>query len=123
MKILVVDDSIFMQKTLTRIIENHFSQVTLFTGSNGLQGLKVYESEKPDIIIVDLLMPVMTGLEMIETVRKSDNKVKIIVLTADVQKSVFNEIEPLSVEALINKPLNDEKIEKLINIIGGSNDA
>lgn len=100
-------------------MEEHIPDAQLFVGASGQDGLIIYEKENPDLIVTDLLMPLMTGQEFITIIRKTDLLVKIIVITADIQKTVREEIEALGVIAFVNKPLTGERIEQLFNTIKG----
>jgi CheY-like chemotaxis protein len=85
--------------------------------SNGLEGYNLYRSEKPDLIVMDLLMPEMNGWELLKLIREKDLDIKIIVLSADVQKATRDEIEKFGITAFIPKPFNKEKTERLINLV------
>lgn len=117
MIILIVDDSIFMQNIVKATLTKNFPDATLITAINGEEGLNLYKTNKPNYIITDLLMPGMNGIELVKTIRSSDSKVKIIIISADIQKTVKDEIEKLKVSAFINKPFKEEKIFQLIDTI------
>lgn len=117
MKVLIVDDSIFIRKFVEKYIKESFPEANLFFAESGEQGYDVYKLEKPDVIITDLLMPGMGGKAFLELVRQSDNEVKMIVLSADIQKIVRDEIEQMNVMEFFNKPLNPNKIVRMISIL------
>lgn len=121
MKILVIDDSIFMQKLVESSLEKNFPEVIIITADNGEDGFNLYQIEKPNYIVTDLLMPGMDGIELVHKIRDFDKEVKIIVITADIQKTVRDEIERLQVSAFINKPFNEEKVIQLIKTIRSGN--
>ncbi len=82
-KILVVEDDLIMRKLITRILLNEgFYEVD--EASNGQVALKMMETDKPDLMILDLMMPVMDGFEVLKNVRKDQNleNLPVIVLTA-----------------------------------------
>lgn len=117
MKILMVEDSQFVQNVTSRLIRQHFPDVHILTAGDGETGYMMFHSEKPDIVFTDLLMPKLTGQEMIKLVKRDDPHARIIVLSADVQKITKDELETLGILAFINKPLDAEKAERLINIL------
>lgn len=117
MKILVVDDSNFVRSLVGKTLQINISSLELLTASNGIEGYNLYLTEKPDLIVMDLLMPEMNGWELLKLIRGVDLNVKIIVFSADVQKSTKDEIEKLGVTAFIHKPFNNEKAEQLINLV------
>ena len=60
-KVLIVDDAIFMQKVASGMLSVKYETIT---ASSGAEALELYEKEKPDLILSDLIMPGMTGLEL-----------------------------------------------------------
>ena len=117
MKILVVDDSNFVRSLVGKTLQINIPLLVLLMASNGLEGYNLYRSEKPDLIVMDLLMPEMNGWELLKLIREKDLDIKIIVLSADVQKATRDEIEKFGITAFIPKPFNKEKTERLINLV------
>lgn len=91
--------------------------------SNGAEGLVLYEQQKPDYIISDLLMPEINGREMVARIREKDPDTKIIILTADVQKTTREIIKDYNVLSFINKPITAEKIDCLVKLLEEGKDA
>ncbi|WP_411678101.1 response regulator [Caproicibacter sp.] len=112
--VLIVDDSVFSQKVtanlLKKIMQGKVMEISF--ASDGEEGLEKFRSLKPDFIFIDLLMPKLSGAELVRIVQKEGGS-GVIVVTADVQKSVREEIEAQNVLAFVNKPLNDEKMRLL----------
>jgi len=75
------------------------------TAENGKLGLELCEEMQPDIILLDLMMPVMTGEEMLARLRKTDwgKKIKVIILTNRGEQEIPPEVKELGVDALILK--------------------
>ncbi len=75
------------------------------TAENGKLGLELAEQMKPDIILLDLMMPIMTGEEMLAHLRKTDwgKKIKVIILTNRGEQEIPPEVKELDVTALILK--------------------
>lgn len=78
---------------------------TVETAENGQLGLELAEHMKPDIILLDLMMPVMTGEEMLAAMRKTDwgKDIKVIVLTNRGEQEIPPEVKKLGVSAIILK--------------------
>jgi DNA-binding response OmpR family regulator len=78
---------------------------TVETAENGKLGLELAEKMKPDIILLDLMMPIMTGEEMLAKLRKSEwgKNIKVIILTNRGEQEIPDEVRELGVEALILK--------------------
>ncbi len=116
-KVLIVDDSIFSQKINANFINKYLNDVEFFYADDGLEGFEKYKEINPDYIILDLLMPKLNGKELIELIKQYDNNAKIIVVTADVQKSVREEIDSYNIMSFVNKPLNDIKAQLICEMI------
>ena len=109
-KILVADDEIHIVHVVAMKLRNNGFDVV--TAENGAESLKLAFSEKPDMIITDFQMPAMTGLEMIEELRKHDDMlgVPVIMLTArgfavdEDQKQRFN------ISKCISKPFSPKEL-------------
>lgn len=116
MKILIVDDSNFSQKVESNLLQKYVKNADIHFASDGKEGLEKYKEIEPDYIFIDLLMPKMNGHEMIKLLKEYDNTAKIFVVSADVQKSVREEIEGYGIVSFINKPIDEEKA-KLISYL------
>jgi len=117
MKILLVDDSNFIRSLVGKTLQTNIPNLELLVASDGIEGYNLYRSEKPDLIVMDLLMPEMNGWELLKLIREVDLGVKIVVFSADVQKATRDEIETFGITAFIHKPFNKEKAEQLINLV------
>jgi len=81
-KLLYVEDETTIRKNHTFYIQNNFPDIEIYEAEDGEKGLLAYKKHQPDIIITDLSMPNMCGLEMIESIRETDNEIKIVVFSA-----------------------------------------
>ena len=117
MNILVVDDSIFVRQFMKKYLLEMKPNVELDFAASGEEGYQVYLEKHPSLIITDLLMPGMGGQAFIEAVRKNDTATKIIVLSADIQKTVKDEIVALGVSAFLNKPITRGNITTIADLI------
>lgn len=115
--ILIVDDSIFSQKITASLLKKYLNNLEISYANDGQEGFIKYQELKPDYIFLDLLMPKIDGFELIKMIKEHDENAKIIVLSADVQKNVQNEISSYNVISFINKPFNDEKAELICQLI------
>lgn len=117
MKILVVDDSIFVRQFVKKYLLELNPHVELDFAASGEEGYAIYREKSPDLIITDLLMPGMGGQGFIQKIRAGDSKTRIVVLSADIQKTVKEEISALKVTAFLNKPVNRENIRFISGLI------
>lgn len=123
MKLLIVDDSSFTQIVTSNLMKKHFKDVEIITAKDGLEGFEKYKETKPDYIFVDLLMPKLSGSELVKMIKEYDEKARIFIVTADVQKSVREEMEALNIRAFINKPFDEAKAKYVFDIIKDDGDG
>ena len=75
MKILIADDEVIERKVLEKKLNKHYSDTcSVLTAQNGRQVLDIYEREHPQILILDIEMPVINGLEAAKEIRKKDDQ-------------------------------------------------
>ncbi len=117
-KILSVDDS----KTIRMIVKRTFApyEATVLEAGNGEEGLATTAAEKPDLIILDITMPVMDGVTMLGKL-KEDPELKgipVIMLTAESGRENVTFIAKLGVRDYLVKPFKDEQlIEKVSRVV------
>ena len=116
-KILIVDDSVFSQRITANLVKKNMPEVEVHFANDGKDGLEKYELVKPDYVFVDLLMPHISGRELICLLKEKDPVAKIIVISADVQKNVRKEVESYDVMGFLNKPFDDEKAQLVCTMI------
>lgn len=81
-KVLIVEDEVLVREGLKSIIGwEKLEMEVIGDVANGKQALEIYEREKPDIILTDIRMPVMDGMELIAQIRKKDERTRIVILT------------------------------------------
>lgn len=110
LKILSVDDSKMIHTVIAKAFKNY--NVEIFFASNGVEGLAVATREKPDIIILDVTMPVMDGVETLSKL-KSDPSLKdipVIMLTAEAGKENVIKIAKIGIRDYIIKPFTEQLV-------------
>lgn len=107
-KILVVDDSALSRRTLRRILESANYEVV--EADDGMTALETYFLEKPDLVLLDLVMKGMYGLEVLAKLREMDPKAMVIVATADIQSSTRTMVNEAGALAFVNKPFVPEEV-------------
>ena len=119
MKILVIDDSSLYQKIHVKLLKTHLKEAEYLTASNGWEGYQIFEKEEPDFIILDLLMPVMNGIEFLKLFRDKhpNSTTRIIVLSADVQRMVKEEVMEMGAVGFVHKPLTEERAREIADDI------
>jgi two-component system chemotaxis response regulator CheY len=107
-KVLVVDDSGLARRTLREILESAGYEVA--EASDGLNALERYFIEKPSIVMLDLVMKGMYGLDVLTKLRELDPDVKVIVVSADIQTSSHELVEEAGGVSFVNKPFDRNDI-------------
>jgi len=117
-RILVVDDEPNIVQTLRDRLE--MNEYTVFTACNGQEGLKKAQQEKPDVILLDVIMPIMNGHEMLEVLRKQPecDDISVIMLTARSQTQDIARAHASGIDDYIVKPFDlSELLEKIETVI------
>ncbi len=100
--VLLVEDNIEVQEQLSLFLKNKVK--SLYTALNGREGVESFKANKPDVIITDIRMPVMSGLEMAEKIRSVDQDIPIIVTTAFNEQDYFIKSIDISIDKYVIKP-------------------
>ncbi len=114
MKILIIEDEIGIANFLKQGLEEE--GYTVFVANDGKNGLDLVQTQKVNMVLLDWILPEMTGIEVCKTIRKSDTKTPIIFLTA--KDTVQETIEGLKAGAndYIKKPFSFEELVARIKI-------
>lgn len=114
-KILTADDSAFMRKVLIDILTDA-GYDNIIEAENGKQALEKYKSESPDLILLDIVMPEIDGIETLKQIGKS---AKVIMITAVGQESIMDDAKANGALGYIIKPFDKEKvIEEVKKVVG-----
>ena len=108
LKMLYVEDDLLMQKSSVEMFSNFFSNITV--ASNGEEGLSLYNENTYDVIITDISMPRMDGIEMITHIRQDDESIPIIVFSAWNDASSMAACISLNIDAYMLKPLDSKNL-------------
>lgn len=111
MKIAIIDDSKFMRRLITASIQEVRPDATLTEFVDAADALPKISELKPDLITLDMLMPKMSGLEFLEKIRDLPERPRVVVVTADIQKSVRERCTEWGVHDFIQKPITPEKLQ------------
>lgn len=114
--VLIVDDS----KTSRKILESILTEGGLTVvgqAENGELGVSMYKELKPDVVTMDITMPVMDGVESLRLIKEYDPDAKVVMVTAAGQKSKIIEALKLGVEDFLTKPYEADEIVATIKKI------
>lgn len=107
-KILIVDDSALSRRTLRRICETAGYEVV--EANDGMTALEVYFLEKPSLVLLDLVMKGMYGLDVLVKLRELDQQARVVVASADIQSSTRKMVAEAGALGFINKPFVSEQV-------------
>ena len=113
-KVLIVDDSALTRRSLRQILETVGYEVV--EAENGLDGLERYFLDKPDVVLLDLVMRGMYGLEVLQKIRELDPRARIVVVSADIQTSSQDLAGEAGAAAFINKPFDKTEILSALDV-------
>jgi two-component system chemotaxis response regulator CheY len=112
-RLLVVDDALFMRKLICGVAAEAGWQVVGEAG-NGAEAISLYQQHRPDLVTMDLVMPVMGGLEALRQIRAVDPEAKVVVVTAlDQKQSLMDSIREGAIDFIV-KPFERERVLALL---------
>jgi len=121
--VLIIDDSKFSRLIVAKILEKHGFMV--MEAVNGDEGMKKVIELSPDCIILDLLMPGMSGHKFMKSIRQKKILTPIVVLSADIQDSTKEKVMENGAIAMLSKPPKErevlEAVESALNKSKGDN--
>src|ERR1044071_2397213 len=103
MKVLVVEDDIIMLASIEHQLKQDGFSVT--TASNGQDAMQAFQTDTPDLVITDILMPLTSGLEFLNLIRSSYNTIPVLVLSALDEEDTVVEAFNLGANAFLTKPV------------------
>jgi two-component system chemotaxis response regulator CheY len=106
--ILVVDDSSLARRSNRRALES--AGFTVIEAEDGLTALERYFVEKPDAVLLDLVMKGMYGLDVLSKLREMDPAARVVVISADIQTSSRDMVTAAGASGFLNKPAKAEDI-------------
>lgn len=107
-KILIVDDSALSRRTLRRILETAGYEVV--EAEDGMTALEMYFLEKPGLVLLDLVMKGMYGIDVLVKLREMDPNALVVVASADIQSSTRTMVDDAGALGFINKPFVSEQV-------------
>ncbi|MHB8172411.1 MAG: response regulator [Thermincolia bacterium] len=111
-KILLVDDAAFMRMRCAKLLTDNGYEVD--EASNGQEGVDKYMSTKPDLVLMDITMPIMDGIQAVEEIKKRDPEAKVVMCSALGQQTMVMAAIKAGAKDFIIKPYQPEKILEAI---------
>jgi len=111
-KLLIVDD----ESDIREFARNFFKKrkIDVFVASGGRQALELIAQESPNLVLLDVRMEEMTGIEVLRELRKSNSSLKVIMVSGVEDEETIKEANELGVIGYIHKPFILEELEKIV---------
>jgi len=107
-KLLYIEDNSTTRLFTSMFLKEHFSEI--LEAGDGIEALSLYKQHKPDVIITDIEMPKMNGLEFCKEIRKNDIETPIIITTAYTSVEYLLEAVSLNLIKYLSKPLKEQEL-------------
>jgi len=118
-KVLLVDDSSLTRRVTRRFLEG--VGYTVVEAEDGLTALEQFALERPDVVLLDLLMSGMYGLDVLAKMREIDPAARVVVMSADIQTSSRDMVKAAGASGFINKPAQPAYVIEVIEkVMAGS---
>jgi len=116
--VLYIEDEADIRENVTELISDYFG--CFHTASSGEEGYEKFLDKMIDIVIVDIELPKMNGIELLRKIREHDSKIHLVVISAHTKTEYLLDSIPFKLEQYIVKPLTSRKIKALLTTL---NDA
>jgi DNA-binding NtrC family response regulator len=111
-KLLIVDDEIDIRE----FAKNFFRKrnIEVYTAGGGSEALEIIEDARPDLILLDVRMEEMTGVELLRKLREAGNRVKVIMVSGIEDQAIVDDAKSLGIAGFIHKPLILDELQKIV---------
>ena len=118
MKVLIADDSEFMRSLLREILEEQYTIAG--EAENGVEAIELYNENDPDLVMMDIVMPIRDGIEATDEITDSDPGAKVIMCTSVGQEQKMKNAIQAGAEGYITKPFQKPSVlEEIENVVAG----
>jgi len=116
--IIIADDSVFQRFSLKKIVDK--LQFQVIEAKNGQECMDAVDTHNPDVILLDLNMPVLTGFDVLDQLRSKENPPAVIVVSADIQESTKQRCRDSGAAAILSKPFQERELLSLVTELTAS---
>ncbi|MEG6522830.1 response regulator [Desulfotomaculum sp. 1211_IL3151] len=113
--ILIVDDQVGVRRLLFEALADEGYLVKMAGG--GSEALKILSQDFPSLVLLDMKMPVMTGYETLQEIRKQFGQLPVVMMTAYGDMEIIDQTKGLGVKHYLNKPFDLEEVRVLVKTI------
>jgi len=111
-KVMIVDDEVAMREILKLMLKDFI----VIEATNGKEALELFKMEKPDIVLMDIMMPIMNGVDATKEIKKIDPKAKVVAITA-YASSKGEKMAAAGADYILRKPFTRKEVITLIEKI------
>ena len=115
-KLVVIDDDVDTLEVFTAYLSLKEFDVA-GQGNNGKEAVELFEKHKPDVVLMDVMMPEYDGFYGLQKIKELNPEAKVIMVTADLTDSTFKKLQDLGATEILYKPYEIEDVVKTINKI------
>lgn len=116
-KVLLCDDSLLITMRIKDIINKYDDSISVFALNNGEDALKVFNENKTDLILLDIVMPEITGLELLEKMMQIDSSRKVFMISSVGTSDNIKQALDLGAKGFIQKPVKEEDIINILDYV------
>jgi len=113
--VLYVEDEPEIQDNMVEYLEAYFS--TVYVASNGKEALSLYKKHLPDVAILDIELPLISGLTLARSFRKNNKEMRLIMLTGHTEPEVLLEATELKLTKYLVKPISPKKFKEMLLLL------
>ena len=114
-RILIVDDASFMRKVLKDIIKTNGLASEILEAADGIEGVKLYQAARPDLVTMDINMPGADGVQALRAILKINPKAKVVMITAVEEKHAVQDAMKIGARDYVVKPFDRSNVPLVLN--------
>jgi two-component system chemotaxis response regulator CheY len=114
-KILIVDDASFMRTVLKDIVKGNGLATEVIEAADGIEGVRAYQLQKPDLVTMDVNMPRADGIQALRAIMKIDPTAKVVMVTSVEQKQIVQDAMKIGARDYIVKPFDRSSVGLVLN--------
>ncbi len=112
--ILFIEDEDDTRENYVKYLKKYF--INVYEARDGEQALKIYKDKKPDILIIDINLPKISGIELLQIIRKKDHTTKALMLTAHTTTDFLLKASELKLTKYLIKPITRDELKEALNL-------
>lgn len=116
-KIIIVDDHDLIREGLNRILSFEEDLLILGEARNGKEALELIKSENPNMVLLDINMPIMNGIETLKKIKEHSKEIKVVMLTVENDRRTINEAIDIGADAYVLKESAGSEITNAIRLV------